>query len=147
MTKALVETTTTTPPQNRHQRRLQKHVERRRESDDDYEPAPRSGDHFLSKRDLEKKVCLTFPYVWRLIRDDKFPKGRAIGSRTVWLNSEVEAWMRERPVREYKPMLREAMPQRTPLNDSKQTKNRGASRILGGREPVAHVDADGRALA
>jgi predicted DNA-binding transcriptional regulator AlpA len=57
---------------------------------------------FLSKKQLCAKVNLTFPFIWKLIREGKFPEGRAVGSRTLWLNSEVEAWILARPTRVYR---------------------------------------------
>lgn len=63
---------------------------------------PAAGQRFLSRKDLCDKVGVTFPYLWRLIREGKFPAGREVGSRTFWLESEVDAWMSARPVRAYR---------------------------------------------
>jgi predicted DNA-binding transcriptional regulator AlpA len=65
------------------------------------------GEYFLNKKQLCEKVNLTFPFIWQMIREKRFPEGRAIGSRTLWVGSEVDAWMRDRPKRVYRPKTAE----------------------------------------
>jgi prophage regulatory protein len=60
------------------------------------------GEYFLTKKALCEKVGLTFPFIWRMIREGKFPKGRAVGSRTLWVSSEIDAWILARPARVYR---------------------------------------------
>ncbi|GAB9246844.1 helix-turn-helix transcriptional regulator [Bradyrhizobium diazoefficiens] len=60
------------------------------------------GEHFLSKKALCEKVGLTFPFIWQMIREGKFPQGRAVGSRTLWVASEIDAWILARPARAYR---------------------------------------------
>jgi prophage regulatory protein len=58
---------------------------------------------FLSKAQVLKKVPVTGPTLWDWVRKNKFPKPRALSSnKTVWLASEVDAWMQARPLRNYK---------------------------------------------
>jgi predicted DNA-binding transcriptional regulator AlpA len=56
-------------------------------------PQPVGGVCFLSKRQVCDKVNLSPHYVWRLICAGKFPEGRVMGRRTLWISSEVEAWI------------------------------------------------------
>ena len=59
---------------------------------------------FLSKAEVLRKVPITAPTLWAWVRQGKFPRPRAISpNKTVWLASEVDAWMRQRPLRTYKP--------------------------------------------
>jgi predicted DNA-binding transcriptional regulator AlpA len=59
----------------------------------------------LDKHEVCAIVGVTFPCLWQWMRDGKFPRGRAVGgnsSKTMWLSSEVEAWMAALPVRRLK---------------------------------------------
>jgi prophage regulatory protein len=59
---------------------------------------------FLSKRQVLAKVPVTAPTLWAWTRQGKFPKPRALGpNRTVWIEAEVDEWMRSQPIRQYKP--------------------------------------------
>jgi prophage regulatory protein len=59
---------------------------------------------FLSKAQVLKKVPVTAPTLWSWVRQGKFPKPRAISpNKTVWLEADVDAWMKAQPVRQYKP--------------------------------------------
>lgn len=60
------------------------------------------GEYFLTKRALCEKVGLTFPFIWQMIREGKFPEGRAVGSRTLWVGSEIDDWILARPARVYR---------------------------------------------
>jgi prophage regulatory protein len=58
----------------------------------------------LSKAQVLKKVPVTGPTLWAWVRAGKFPKPRDISpNKTVWVESEVDAWIRAQPVRNYKP--------------------------------------------
>jgi prophage regulatory protein len=60
---------------------------------------------FLSKQQVLKKIPITAPTLWAWVRAGKFPRPRAISpNKTVWLLTEVDAWMQARPHREYKPI-------------------------------------------
>jgi predicted DNA-binding transcriptional regulator AlpA len=57
---------------------------------------------FLSKQQVLDRIPVSGPTLWHWSRTGKFPSPRFIGSRTVWLESEVIAWMKSRPMRNYK---------------------------------------------
>jgi predicted DNA-binding transcriptional regulator AlpA len=57
---------------------------------------------FLSKQEVLARIPITGPTLWNWSRTGKFPKPRFIGSKTVWIESEVMEWMRSRPTRNYK---------------------------------------------
>jgi len=57
---------------------------------------------FLSKKEVLRRIPITGPTLWNWSRTGKFPAPRYIGSRTVWVESEVIAWMKSRPTRNYK---------------------------------------------
>ena len=71
-------------------------------TDDDEAAAPPLV--LLSKAQVLKKVPVTGPTLWSWVRQGKFPKPRDISpNKTVWLEADVDAWIRERPTRNYKP--------------------------------------------
>jgi prophage regulatory protein len=59
---------------------------------------------FLSKAQVLKKVPVTAPTLWTWVRAGKFPRPRSISpNKTVWIEAEVDAWMKAQPVPHYKP--------------------------------------------
>ena len=58
----------------------------------------------LSKAQVLRKVPVTAPTLWAWVRAGKFPRPRAISpNKTCWIEAEVDAWIRARPLRNYKP--------------------------------------------
>ena len=58
----------------------------------------------LSKAQVLRKVPVTAPTLWAWVRAGKFPRPRAISpNKTCWIKAEVDAWIRARPLRNYKP--------------------------------------------
>ena len=45
---------------------------------------------------------MTFPCIWQWVRAGKFPRAREVRGRPMWIESEVDAWIRGRPVIRYK---------------------------------------------
>jgi predicted DNA-binding transcriptional regulator AlpA len=59
----------------------------------------------LGKAEILQITGMTFPTIWAWMRDGKFPRSRATGgsnSKSVWLSSEIEAWIAGLPVRPLK---------------------------------------------
>ena len=56
----------------------------------------------LSKRQVCDKVGLSPHYIWRLVQAGKFPEGRIMGRRTLWVSSEIDAWIFAQPRRSYR---------------------------------------------
>jgi len=67
-------------------------------------PQPPPDSLFMEKPEVLALVRRTFPCLWKMMREGKFPAARQLGSRPVWLRSEVEAWITSLPVRKYKPL-------------------------------------------
>jgi prophage regulatory protein len=61
----------------------------------------------LRKAEVSEMVGLSYPTIWRWVRDGKFPAPRTIGAtndkdgEVRWLQSEVEAWVESLPMRAY----------------------------------------------
>jgi prophage regulatory protein len=57
---------------------------------------------FIGKPEVLDRVYLSYTTVWELMRVGKFPRSRAVGGRSVWVESEIEEWIANRPVRRLK---------------------------------------------
>jgi predicted DNA-binding transcriptional regulator AlpA len=57
----------------------------------------------LIKKQVLAIVPLSFPTVWKLMRQGEFPAARVIGSRPYWPEDEIRQWVASLPVRKYKP--------------------------------------------
>jgi predicted DNA-binding transcriptional regulator AlpA len=56
----------------------------------------------LSKPEVIDRVGVTYPTIWQWMREGKFPRSRELGGRSAWLESEVDAWIINRPTRRLK---------------------------------------------
>jgi prophage regulatory protein len=70
--------------------------ERRRALIEEARPPPPP--RLLSRAEMLKRVALTYPTVWKMMIENRFPRGRAIGNgRVAWLESEIEGWIENLP--------------------------------------------------
>ena len=65
-------------------------------------PPAREGAHLLPKRQVLAIINVSYPTLWSWMRQGKFPRARAVGGRSMWLSSEIEAWLAALPVRKLK---------------------------------------------
>jgi predicted DNA-binding transcriptional regulator AlpA len=56
----------------------------------------------LSKADILTITNVTFPTIWAWMRAGKFPRSRIVGGKSMWLSSEIDAWMASLPRRHLK---------------------------------------------
>jgi prophage regulatory protein len=61
-------------------------------------PQPR----LISKGEILVMIGVSYPTIWQWMRDGKFPRSRELGGKAAWLESEVEEWIRSRPLRRLK---------------------------------------------
>jgi predicted DNA-binding transcriptional regulator AlpA len=59
-------------------------------------------ERLLSKYDVVAITGLSYPTLWQWMRDGKFPRSRIVGGKSMWLASEVNAWLAGLPVRPLK---------------------------------------------
>jgi prophage regulatory protein len=64
-------------------------------------PAP-LGARLLSKREVLEIVSVSYPTLWSMMRAGTFPRSRVVGGKSMWLSSEIEAWLAALPVRQLK---------------------------------------------
>lgn len=57
---------------------------------------------FLSKAEVLRLLPICATTLWQWTRTQRFPAPRVIGSKTVWIASDVFRWMETRPPRQYK---------------------------------------------
>jgi predicted DNA-binding transcriptional regulator AlpA len=65
---------------------------------------PAVPERLLTRAEVLERVPVSFPTIWAWMREGKFPPARHLGVKTFWLESEVDAWIRGLPLREYKPL-------------------------------------------
>ena len=74
------------------------------EHDQTHVHAPRAPPdiRLLSKPEVLAIANVTYPTLWAWMRAGKFPRSRVVGGRSMWLSTEVEAWLAELPIRPLK---------------------------------------------
>jgi predicted DNA-binding transcriptional regulator AlpA len=65
-------------------------------------PPAREGARLLSKREVLAIVGVSYPTIWSMMRANTFPRSRVVGGKSMWLSSEIEAWLAALPVRQLK---------------------------------------------
>jgi predicted DNA-binding transcriptional regulator AlpA len=65
-------------------------------------PPPPIGVRLLSKKEVCAIANATFPSVWAWMRAGTFPRSRIVNGRSMWLSSEIEAWIAGLPLRPLK---------------------------------------------
>jgi prophage regulatory protein len=56
----------------------------------------------LGKAEVCAIANVSFPTVWSWMRAGTFPRSRVVGGKSMWLSTEVEAWLAALPVRPLK---------------------------------------------
>lgn len=56
----------------------------------------------ISKPEVLERVGVTYPTIWAWMRQGKFPRSRELGGKIAWIESEVNEWIANRPVRRLK---------------------------------------------
>ena len=62
----------------------------------------------LGRHDVVAMAGVTYPTIWFWMRGGKFPRSRIVGGKSMWVASEIEAWIAALPVRPLKPLDDEA---------------------------------------
>ena len=60
------------------------------------------GIRLLDKPEVLEITGVTFPTIWAWMRRGEFPRSRIVGGKSMWLSTEVEAWLAALPVRKLK---------------------------------------------
>jgi prophage regulatory protein len=57
---------------------------------------------FIGKTEVLNRVGASYPTIWQWMREGKFPRSRELGGRSAWIESEIETWIKGRPIRRLK---------------------------------------------
>jgi predicted DNA-binding transcriptional regulator AlpA len=69
----------------------------------DAAPPPEDGEErLLDKPQIITITGKSFPTLWGMMRRGEFPAARIVGGKPAWLQSEINTWIRELPVKKYK---------------------------------------------
>jgi predicted DNA-binding transcriptional regulator AlpA len=56
----------------------------------------------LDKATVMAIAGASFPTIWKMMRDGRFPRSRIFGGRSMWLSNEIDAWLANLPRRPLK---------------------------------------------
>jgi predicted DNA-binding transcriptional regulator AlpA len=51
------------------------------------------GVRLLSRREVLEKVPVSYPTIWKWMRERTFPRSRDIGGKVAWIEAEVDDWI------------------------------------------------------
>lgn len=57
---------------------------------------------FVFKPEVLDRTGVTYVTIWHWMRAGTFPRSREVGGKTAWLESEIDAWIANRPIRRLK---------------------------------------------
>lgn len=62
---------------------------------------------FLTKAEVVERTKLSFPTIWKMMTEQRFPQARCIEdshfAKPFWFEHEITAWLEQRPVKTYRP--------------------------------------------
>ena len=58
----------------------------------------------LTRREVVALVGLTYPSIWLMMREGRFPRSRVVGGKSMWVAGEIDAWVDTLPLRQLKPL-------------------------------------------
>jgi predicted DNA-binding transcriptional regulator AlpA len=62
----------------------------------------RPGARLLDRKELTAKVNLTYPTIWKLMREGAFPRSIVIGGKVLWREHEIDEYIARLPRRRLK---------------------------------------------
>jgi prophage regulatory protein len=51
------------------------------------------GVRLLSKPEVMSVTGTSFPTLWQMMRAGTFPRSRIVGGRSMWLSTDIDAWL------------------------------------------------------
>jgi prophage regulatory protein len=70
--------------------------------DDDNGVGARNLPRLIGRPELLEMTSLSYAYIWRMMTENRFPRPREVGGRSLWLESEVLGWIAQLPKRRMK---------------------------------------------
>lgn len=65
-------------------------------------PAADQSPRLLTKPQVCAIAGVTYPTLWKLMREGVFPRARILGGRSMWRSDEIDQWLAGLPVRRLK---------------------------------------------
>ena len=56
----------------------------------------------IFRREVLRRVGLSYPTIWKMMREGRFPRSRVCGGKSAWLEHEIESWIEGLPLRRLK---------------------------------------------
>jgi predicted DNA-binding transcriptional regulator AlpA len=56
----------------------------------------------MAKPEVLALTSLTYPTLWLWMREGRFPRARQVGGKTMWLSTDIDAWLAALPTRRLK---------------------------------------------
>jgi prophage regulatory protein len=56
----------------------------------------------IFRREVLRRVGLSYPTIWKMMRQGRFPRSRVCGGKSAWLEHEIESWIEGLPIRRLK---------------------------------------------
>lgn len=56
----------------------------------------------IFKREVLRRVGLSYPTIWKMMRQGRFPRSRVCGGKSAWLEDEIDTWIEGLPIRQLK---------------------------------------------
>jgi predicted DNA-binding transcriptional regulator AlpA len=56
----------------------------------------------LTKHQIVALSGFTYPWIWQMMMRGQFPRSRIVGGKSMWLASEIDAWLAALPIRPLK---------------------------------------------
>jgi prophage regulatory protein len=68
------------------------------------EPRPQLGGmlRLIHKPEVLRLTGVTFPTLWKWMREGTFPLSFDVGGKTAWREDEIDVWLRNRPRSQFK---------------------------------------------
>jgi predicted DNA-binding transcriptional regulator AlpA len=82
----------------------------------------------IFKRELLKRIPLSFPTVWKLMRQGRFPRARIIAGKSAWVEHEIDQFLGALPLRPYKDPPEKQPPTESPLSAGQEGEGTAKSR-------------------
>jgi predicted DNA-binding transcriptional regulator AlpA len=64
--------------------------------------AARAPPRLIPKAEVLAITRVSYPTIWAWMRERRLPRSRIVGGKSMWLSSEIEAWLEHLPVRPLK---------------------------------------------
>jgi predicted DNA-binding transcriptional regulator AlpA len=64
--------------------------------------APEGSVRLIGRPEVLDKTGLSYVAIWKLMVAGKFPRSKAVGERSMWIESEVDRWIAALPTRKLK---------------------------------------------